>query len=92
MDNWGKFKETTLLENEFYIGLKVEEIMNVDQMRRVWKNFQIKNLGEFHDLCLKSDTLLLADVFENFKNMCIKIDKLYPAKSLPVPGLAWQAA
>ena len=92
MDNWGKFKETTLLENEFYIGLKVEEIMNVDQMRRVWKNFQIKNLGEFHDLCLKSDTLLLADVFENFKNMCIKMYKLYPAKFLPVPGLVWQAA
>ena len=92
MDNWGKFKETMLLENEFYIGLKVEEIMKVDQMRRVWKNFQIKNLGEFHDLCLKSDTLLLADVFENFKNMCIKIYKLYPAKFLPVPGLAWQAA
>ena len=69
MDNWGKFKETTLIEKEFYISLKVEEIMNADQMRRVWKNFQIKNLGDFHDLCLKSDTLLLADVFENFKNV-----------------------
>ena len=61
-------------------------------MRRVWKNFQIRNLGDFHDLCLKNDTLLLADVFENFKNMCIKMYKSYPAKFLPAPGLAWQAA
>ena len=76
MDNWGKFNETTLLEKEeFYNGLKVEEITDAGYMhgKRVCKNFQIKNLGEYHDLCLKSDTLLLADVFENFSGSWISM-------------------
>ena len=52
----------------------------------------MKKLGEYHDLHVQSNILLLADVFENFINMCIKIYKLDPAKFLSVPGLAWQAA
>ena len=60
--------------------------------KRVFKDFEIKNLGEYHDLYLKSDTLLLADVFENFSKMCLNIYQLDPAKFLPAPGLAWQAA
>ena len=51
-----------------------------------------KYLGEHHDLCVKSDTLLLADVFENFRNMCLKIYEFDPAKFLSAPGLACQAA
>ena len=51
----------------------------------------IKNLGDYHDLYVQSDTLLLADVFENFRNMCIKVYELDPTHSLPTPGLAWQA-
>ena len=51
-----------------------------------------KNLGERHALCIKSDTLLLADVFENFRNMCLKIYELDPAKFLSASGLACQAA
>ena len=60
--------------------------------KRVCKDFEIKNLGGYHDLYVQSDTLLLADVFENFSNMCIKIYEVDPAKVLSAPGLAWQAA
>ena len=56
------------------------------------KNFEIKKLGEYHDLYIQSNTLLLADVFENFGNMCLKIYELDPAKFLLGPGLAWQTA
>ena len=59
---------------------------------KVCKDFEIKDLGEYYDLYVKSDTLLLVDVFENFINMCLKIYELDPAKLLSTPGLAWQAA
>ena len=49
-------------------------------------------MGEYHDLCLKSDPLLLVDVFENFRKMCLKIYQLDPANFFSAPGLAWQAA
>ena len=60
-------------------------------LKRVFKNLNNKNLGDYHDLYVPSDTLLLADVFENFKNMCIKVYELDPAYFLSAPGLAWQA-
>ena len=52
------------------------------------KDFEIKNLGEGDDFFVQSNTLLLADVFENFINMCLKIYELDPAKFLTAPGLA----
>ena len=52
---------------------------------------KLKNLGEYHDLYVQNDTLLLADVFENFRNMCIKLYELDPAHFLSLSGLAWQA-
>ena len=61
-------------------------------VRRVCKYFEIKNIWEYHDLCVQSDTLLLADVFENLRNMCLEIYELYPAKFLSAPSLAWQVA
>ena len=72
----------------------MEDIPNTDYMhaKRVCKDFKIKNLGEYHDLHLKSDTLLLADVFENFRKMCLKIYELDPVNFLSAPGLVWQAA
>ena len=60
--------------------------------KRVCNAFEMKHFGEYYCLYLKSDGLLLADNFENFTNMCIKIYELDPAKLLSVSGLAWQAA
>ena len=58
----------------------------------VCKDFKIKNLRKDHDLYSQSDALLLADVFENFENMCLEIYEFDPAKFISAPGLAWQAA
>ena len=69
----------------------MEDITYADYIhaKRVCKNFKIKELGEYHDLYLKSDTLLLADVFETFRKMCLKIYHSDPVKFLSAPGLAW---
>ena len=60
--------------------------------KRVCKDFEIKKIKKHYDLYVQSDTLLLADVFENFRNMCPEIYKLDPAKFLPAPGLTQKAA
>ena len=89
MDNCEKFNETT-----FYSNLNMEDITNADYMhaKRVCKDFKIKNLGEYYDLYLTSDTLLLVDIFENFRNMCLKIHHWNSVKFLSAPRLAWQTA
>ena len=94
MDNWERFNETSLPNKEsFYSNLNMENIDDIDYRHgnNVFKRFKLKNLGEYHDLYVQSDTLLLADVFENFRNTCIKLYELDPAHFLPLPGLAWQA-
>ena len=75
--------KTSLPEKEdFYSHLNMEDITDVDytHTKRVCKYFEIKNSGEYHDLYGQS---------ENFRNMCIDINKLDPAKFLSIPGLAW---
>ena len=57
----------------------------------MFKELKLKNLSDYHDLYVQSDTLLLADVFENFRNKCIEICEHDPANFLSGPGLAWQA-
>ena len=52
--------------------------------------FEIRNLGEYHDLYVQTDTLLLADVYEKFRDKCIEIYGLDPSYFFSVPGLAWQ--
>ena len=71
----------------------MDDITDADQAhaKRVCKDVEINNIGEYHDLYVQSDTLLLADVFDNFKNMCLKMHELDPAKVLSAPGLAGQA-
>ena len=94
MDNWEKFDETTLPPKEaFYSSLNLEDISDEDyaHAQKVWDVFEINNLGEYHDLYVQSDTLLLADVFENFRNMCLEIYELDPVYFVSAPGLAWQA-
>ena len=95
MDDWEKYNETTLPKKEdFYSHLNLEDVTNADfkHVETVCKDFETRNLEEYYDSYVQSDTLLLADVFENFRNMCLEIYKLDPAKFLSAPGLAWQAA
>ena len=95
MDDWEKCNETSLPEKEdFYSHLNMEDNIDVDyaHAKRFCKDFEVKDLGEYHDLYVQSDTLLLADIFQKFRNMCIEIYELDSAKFLSSPGLAWQAA
>ena len=94
LDNWEKFNETLIPDKEaFYSELNKEDVTDEGyaHAQKVWKVFEIKNLGEYHDLYVQSDTLWLANVFENFKDKCIEVYELDPAHFLSVPELAWQA-
>ena len=94
MDCWEKFNETSLPVKEyFYSEFYEENITDEDYIhpQKVWEVFEMKNLGEYHDLHVQSDTLSLADVFGNFRDKCIEIYELDPAHFLSAPGLAWQA-
>ena len=77
----------------FYSSQNTEDITDIDyrHAKRVFKILNNKNLGDYHDLYVQSDTLLFADVFENFRSKCIKIHELDPTHFLSAPGLAWQA-
>ena len=72
----------------------MEDITDADyaHAKRVCKDFEIKNLGDYYELYVQSNTLFLADVFENVRNMCLEIYELDPAHFLSAPGLDWQAA
>ena len=94
MDNWERFNEILLPNKEaFYSNLNMERITDTDyrHANKVFKELKLKNVGEYHDLYVQSETLLLADVFENLRNMCIKVYELDPAHFLTAPGLSWQA-
>ena len=94
MDSWEKFNETSLpSKKDFYSNLNMEDINDINYRhgKNVFKGFKLENSGDYHDLYVQSDTLLLADVFENFRDMCLKEYELDPAHFLSLPGLAWQA-
>ena len=93
MDSWERFNETFPDKEAFYSKLNLEGITDEDyaHAQKVREVFEIKNLGEYHDLYVQSDTLLLADVLENFRNKSTEIYELDPAHFLSAPGLAWQA-
>ena len=94
MDSQNKFNETSLPDKEsFYGKLNKEHITDEGYIhaQKVCDTFKIKNLGVYHDLYVQSDTALLADVFENFRDKCIEKYKLDPAHLLSAPGLAWKA-
>ena len=93
MGSWERFNETSIRAKEaLYRELNLEDITNEDyaHAQKVWNVFAIKNRGEYHDLHIQCDTLLLADVFENFRDKCIEIYRLHPAHFLSAPRLAWQ--
>ena len=95
MDGWDKFELTTkvLKKEDFTNDLTGEEIKDKDFefYTSVCETLDIKTLGEYHDLYLKTDVLLLADVFENFRKMCMDYYELDPCHYFSAPGLAWDA-
>ena len=89
-----KLSETQLPPKEqFYSKLNDEDISDKDYQhaQNVWNTFKCQTIRDYHDLYLKSDVLLLADVFENFRKTCLKHYKLDPAHYYTSPGLAWDA-
>ena len=94
IDGWNKFNEKVLPSKEsFYNSLTMEDISETDyaHANNVFKKFNINNLGEYHNLYVRSDTLLLADIFQNFRQSCLENYELDPAHFVSLPGLAWQA-
>ena len=93
MNTWIVGKASMPVKEDFYSSLIMGDIIDVNyrQAKRVLKYFNSKILGVCHDLYVQSDTLLLADVFENYRNKCIEIYELDPAHFLSGTGLAWQA-
>ena len=88
-----RFEETSFLIKKLYSELNLENITHEDciHAQKLFEELKIKNLREYHDIYVQSDTLLLADVFDNFRKKCIEIYELDPAHFLSAPGLAWQA-
>ena len=89
-----KLQETSLPPREaFYNDLRQEHIEEEDYSHawNVWDTFEMNTLGDYHDIYLKSDVLLLADVFENFRQLCLQTYKLDPAHYLSSPGLSWDS-
>ena len=94
MSSWDRFEETQLPPIEaFYSKLNMSSISSDDYQRaqRVWKEFRIHNLGDCLDLYLRTDVVLLANVYEAFRETCLEHYKLDPVHFYTSPGLAWKA-
>ena len=94
MDCFDRFNETKLpVQQDFYSILNNEHISDEQykHAQNVWDTFNLKTMGDYHDLYLKSDILLLADVFENFRKTCLQYYKLDPCHYFTSPGLSWDA-
>ena len=94
MSSWDKFNESQLPPIEaFYSKLNMSKISEDDYQhaQQVWKELGIRNLGDYHDLYLCTDVVLLANVFEAFRDTCLKNYSLDPVHFYTAPGLAWKA-
>ena len=94
MDDWDKYREIVLPPKEaFYSKLNMAGVTKEDceHANRVWVEFGINNLEEYHDLYLKVDVILLANVFEAFRKVCLDNYGLDPAHFYVAPELAWKA-
>ena len=93
-DSMERFNETQLPPiDKFYSKLSDESISQKDyeHAQTVWQEFNCKTIGDYHDLYLKTDVLLLADVFQTFRKTCMGSYKLDPLHYYSVPGLSWDA-
>ncbi|GBM44867.1 hypothetical protein AVEN_157095-1 [Araneus ventricosus] len=93
-DSFSKFTETSLPPlSAFFNSLTNEPVSDDDYQyaQRIWNIFNLQTLGDFHDLYVTSDVLLLADVFQNFRKLCLQFYKIDPSHVYTAPGLAWQA-
>ena len=91
---WKKFEEKQLpSKDEFYSKLNMSGISEKDSQHacKVWNEFGLKNMGDYHDMYLKTDVILLANVFESFRKVCLDSYGLDPAHFYTAPGLAWKA-
>uniref|UniRef100_A0A8D8QU03 DNA-directed DNA polymerase n=1 Tax=Cacopsylla melanoneura TaxID=428564 RepID=A0A8D8QU03_9HEMI len=94
LDTYDKLKETSLpAKKDFFNRLHNKDISDEDYsfVQMVWEKFQIKSLAEFSSFYLKTDVLLLADCFQNFRSLCFSIYQLDPAWYFTIPGLAFDA-
>ncbi|XP_033121232.1 uncharacterized protein LOC117120319 [Anneissia japonica] len=94
MDSFDKFREEGLPDKElFYSSLRNEGVSDDDyeHAARVYEHFGCKNLGDYHDLYLKTDVLLLADVFQNFRATAYRVYGLDPCNYFTLPGFSWDA-
>ena len=94
MDSFEKFNQKELpTKEDFYSILNDQHISDEDyqHVKKVWNVFKCKNMGQYHDLYLGSDVLLLADVFESFRRTCLQYYKLDPCHYFTSPGLSWDA-
>ena len=93
MDSWDKFKEPLPPIEAFYSTLNESAVSKEDYQRaqEVWEKYDCKNMGDYHDIYLYSDVTQLADVFQNFRSMCMEYYDLDPANFYTAPGLSWSA-
>ena len=94
MNSWNRFNDDRLpSKDKFYSNLNMSGVSHKEYEHtcKVWKEFKIKNMGEYHDLYLRTDVILLANVFESFRNVCMDNYGLDPAHFYTAPGLAWKA-
>ena len=94
MDCFDRFNETQLPKKQDFYSILNNEHISDEQYKHgqnVWKTFNLKTMGDYHDLYLKSDILLLGDVFENFRKTCLQNYKLDPCHYFTSPGLSWDA-
>ena len=94
MDSFERFSEKQLPKRKDFYSLLSEEDISEEEYahaQKVWDTFRIENMGQYHDLYLKSDVLLLADVFQNFREYYINIYGLDPAHYVSLPGSSWDA-
>ena len=93
MDSFSKFRLKLPKKESFYSILNDSNISDKDyeHAQKVWKTFNMKNMGEYHDTCLISDVLLLSDVFENFRKTCLEYYKLDPCHYFTSQGLSWDS-